>query len=301
MSAFSFNSSLSYDAAEPSIVDVIDDDTDATTLSRYLSLIDSFAKVRDDDVFPMIAFDVEGVNLSRAGSVELVSLALGDNGVYLVDVGGNRSGEKYAERVASLKKLLECRDVLKVVHDCRMDSDALYHLLGIDLKNIHDTSCFHSAISNVENVNLNDVLTYNGLPCNRVRDTNVYKSNQRFWATRPLTRDMMEWAASDVDKLIHVALNQNEVISFAQKDQLLQESKNRSTLIKQMALERRLTLQNGTPIGLFIGRKGCNIHSLEERTGTLIFKDHTYGSSFFMVFYPTISALAAVKSAMGYD
>jgi hypothetical protein len=61
---------------------VIDNDTDAVTLSRYHSIIDSFTKVRDDDVIPMIVFDVEGVNLSLAGSVELVSLALGNYSVY---------------------------------------------------------------------------------------------------------------------------------------------------------------------------------------------------------------------------
>jgi exonuclease 3'-5' domain-containing protein 1 len=281
-------------------VSVIDDDTDAVTLSRYYSIIDSFTRVRDDDITPMVAFDVEGVNLSRAGSVELVSLELRDNGVYLVDVGGRRSGQRYGERVASLKKLLECKDVLKVIHDCRMDSDALFHLLGIDLNNIHDTSSFHQAISHFKDANLNDLLSYNGLPSNRVRDTNVYRSNPRFWATRPLTREMVEWATSDVDKLIDVAVNQNKVISLDQKDQALQESKNRSTLIKQMALERRLTLQGGIPVGVFIGRKGCNIQRLEERTGTMIMKDCAYGSSFFMVFYPTVSALAAIKSAMGY-
>ena len=133
------------------------------------------------------------------------------------------------------------------------------------------------------------------------RKTNVCKSNPRFWETRPLTSKMTAWAASDVDKLIQVTDKQNKAINVAGKDRAMRESKKASTLTKHMALERRLSIQNGFPIGLFVGRKGHKIQELQERTGTIIKTYYTYESSFFLVFYPTPSALAAVKRAMGYN
>ena len=33
--------------------------------------------------------------------------------------------------------------VEKIVHDCRMDSDALFHKLGITLTHVHDTQSWY--------------------------------------------------------------------------------------------------------------------------------------------------------------
>jgi exonuclease 3'-5' domain-containing protein 1 len=41
-----------------------------------------------------------------------------------------------------LRGPLEDGRIKKIIHDCRMDSDALYHRLGITLTNVHDTSCW---------------------------------------------------------------------------------------------------------------------------------------------------------------
>ena len=48
---------------------------------------------------------------------------------------------------------------------------------------------------------LNAVLTAHNLPPNAVRDRGVYQTNERFWATRPLTKGMIEWASVDVHSL----------------------------------------------------------------------------------------------------
>ena len=37
------------------------------------------------------------------------------------------------------KEVLEDGGVCKIVHDCKADSDALFHILGINLNNVHDT------------------------------------------------------------------------------------------------------------------------------------------------------------------
>ena len=38
-----------------------------------------------------------------------------------------------------LKEVLECKDILKVFHDCRNDSGVLYKQYGILLQNVFDT------------------------------------------------------------------------------------------------------------------------------------------------------------------
>jgi hypothetical protein len=52
--------------------------------------------------------------------------------------------------------------------------------------------------------NLNSLLAYNGVSANTVRDNSVYRYNPSYWAMRPLSRQMIEWASSDVDKLLVV-------------------------------------------------------------------------------------------------
>ena len=85
-----------------------------------------------------VAFDCEGINLSRIGTVELISICFSSLKVFLIDFGGT-SDRTIQEQV---KRLFESNEIIKIIHDCRMDSDALFHRHGISLKNVHDTSCF---------------------------------------------------------------------------------------------------------------------------------------------------------------
>ena len=130
-----------------------------------------------------VAFDCEGVALSRLGTVELVSVCFSSMEVFLVDVGG----EPDPDIIKAVKVRFEDIKVTKIIHDCRMDSDALFHLHDIKLNNVHDTSCFHDEITGREHENLNNVLMHNGVEQNHSRDTNIYRVNPAFWASRPLT------------------------------------------------------------------------------------------------------------------
>src|SRR5205823_5842842 len=47
--------------------------------------------------------------------------------------------DQRAEFVACLRAVLENENCVKVLHDCRQDSAALFHQLGITLKNVVDT------------------------------------------------------------------------------------------------------------------------------------------------------------------
>lgn len=140
-----------------------------------------------------VAFDCEGVDLCRCGSLELVSLCFEHSSsssfglpgtgseVFLIDLGQQCNSVLRRARVEALKKLFESQTVTKIIHDCKMDSDSLFHLFGITLHNVHDTSCFHTIITGIEDSNLNDVLEHNGVPTNMVRDKNVYKNNPPFF------------------------------------------------------------------------------------------------------------------------
>ncbi len=237
-----------------------------------------------------VAFDCEGVNLSRLGSVEIVSICFSAEEVYLVDFGKG----KCPKIVEAVKELFECSKVTKIIHDCRMDCDALYHNHGITLNNVHDTSAYHDFIGYGQNENLNNTLSYYDIRVNDDRDKSVYKSNPNFWATRPLTKKMIDWASSDVDKLFQLAEKQLERISGAQKSSAVEKSATYARLARDMHVESGLRVYGN--IGMFIGRGGANIRSLERKTGCLIYSDRATNKWF--VFYPNDAALNTVKRKM---
>ena len=182
-----------------------------------------------------------------------------------------------------------------------MDSDALFHLHGIRVTNLHDTSCFHHAITSYEDKNLNDVLSYNGIQENEARDKSVYKLNPRFWATRPLTNKMIEWASSDVDKLLRLADKQESSLR-RRSATLHQKAKDLSTKFashaRDMSVETNLVCR--IHIGRFIGTRGCNLRSLQKRTDTLIYSSKGPSGETWFVYYSSPSGLTEVKRAMGY-
>lgn len=162
----------------------------------FISSVNDICSFRED-IDNRVAFDCEGVNLSRLGTVEIVSICFPGSGVYLIDFGKG----KCPKIVKAVKELFQCSTLTKIIHDCRMDCDALYHKHGIKVNNVHDTSAFHDFIGFGKNKNLNDTLSYYGICVNAERDKAVYKSNPNFWATRPFTQKMIDWASADVDKL----------------------------------------------------------------------------------------------------
>jgi DNA polymerase I-like protein with 3'-5' exonuclease and polymerase domains len=307
------------------MVQVISDSTEDIIINRFYGIIDALVDeegggTKDDDdgdnkkKKACVAFDVEGVNLSRVGTVELVSLAFdnvdgiitdGEESVFLVDFGKSASGgtnatDKRKRRIEMVKKLLQCGHVEKIIHDCRMDCDALFHLHGIALKNVHDTSCFHHVITGTEDANLNEVLSSNGIGENDARDKSIYKRNPEFWAGRPLTKTMIDWASSDVDKLIVLASRQKNETSSTRLAKAQSLSRQNVSTVTDMKIERGLTLRGGVHPGRFIGPRGSNIRGLQRRTGTMIYSDYGKGNNTWMVFYPNSSSLDSVKRSMGY-
>jgi exonuclease 3'-5' domain-containing protein 1 len=121
----------------------LDDGSSYTVVDCELALSDMIDTLADLPVTPpSIYVDLEGINLSRQGTISILQLyVLPKDYTYLVDVHqlrhaafsttGKHSGK-------CLKAILEAEDIPKVFFDVRNDSDALFHHFQISLSGVHD-------------------------------------------------------------------------------------------------------------------------------------------------------------------
>ena len=236
----------------------------------------------------LVVLDAEGVDLSRCGKISIVQIATRKE-CFLIDVLDKARDDPL---VNWLRGVLEDEAVTKIIHDCRMDSDALFHLLGIRLAGVYDTTCWNTAITDNENQNLNTVLANNGIKPNVLRDGNVYATNPAFWATRPLTPKMIEWAAGDVTSLFEVREKQIARATAEQAEKATAAGEFYLTVARD-AMVANVKVKYP---GLFIGTGGANLRSLQRRTSTLIYTKGSRADRIFMVFYKKPEDFATVKA-----
>lgn len=130
--------------------------------------------------------------------------------IYIFDIQSNRD----LLRSTRLRELLESHDIVKVIHDSRNDSAALYYQYGIELSNVFDTQVAHSVLQkqktrnpshNTSRINLNFLChLYDGPKGTPNKDEmkDIYRQNPRFWTQRPMSCQMVDIAAYDVFALI---------------------------------------------------------------------------------------------------
>ena len=118
--------------------------------ARVINSAEQLSECRQLQGEAMLALDCEGVNLGRLGTLSLIQIGTGNGDIFLFDV---LRCSPESEVVQWLKPILENESVIKIMHDCRKDSDALYHLLGISLACVHDTQ-----VCAEDERNLNDTL-----------------------------------------------------------------------------------------------------------------------------------------------
>ncbi|KYN32392.1 Exonuclease 3'-5' domain-containing protein 1 [Trachymyrmex septentrionalis] len=162
----------------------------------------------------VVSFDCEGINLGVRGQLTLVQIGTMSGQAYVFDLvtcpGLVQAG--------GLQKLLEHPHVTKVIHDCRNDSVNLYNQFNITLTNVFDTQAAHAVLQfqdtgkpvyKVKNVNLNTLCDHYGAPCNPLKEQlkNIYRKDQRYWSRRPITREMLIYASSDVLSLVPQVYN----------------------------------------------------------------------------------------------
>ncbi|WYZ46846.1 hypothetical protein EsH8_IX_001071 [Colletotrichum jinshuiense] len=97
---------------------------------------------------PSLFLDLEGVSLSRHGSISLITIFVQpQKHVYLVDVHVLQSATFSIATVdgTSLKSILESPTISKVFFDVRNDSDAMYSHFGVSLRGIEDVQLMEYA------------------------------------------------------------------------------------------------------------------------------------------------------------
>jgi len=239
------------------------------------------------DAATIVALDAEGIDLSREGLISIVQLATPSR-CFLVDVLGKIPDDPLIDW---LRTILESTEITKVIHDCRMDSDALKHHLNIELTNVHDTSCWHHILKGDADKGLNDTMIEYGLRPNTFRDSSVYQTNPRFWTTRPMTAQMIDWASGDVQNMFQ--LHELQSGTATERDRLRASSASQKYV--DMARTAQIGLVKVRNPGKFIGKRGASIRSLQDQTGTIIYNKGRRTDNTFMVFYHTPEALMKVQ------
>jgi ribonuclease D len=206
---------------------------------------------------PLLTMDCEGVDLCRSGSVTIVQIGTRSQ-CFLFDVLTlNRSSEiaKY------LKSILEDPAVIKIIHDAKMDADALQHLLGIRLTGVHDTQACDMLLHNRGELNLNDTLKLYGCRSNVVRDSSVYEINPAFWASRPLTPQMIKWASGDVTSLLELYEIQISKASTEMRERFRRASEEKAEHLRCMIAE-----VTSAPHTRFLSAKRCCLYPSSRAT-----------------------------------
>ena len=233
----------------------------------------------------VLTLDCEGVDLGRSGELCLIQLATRER-CFLFDV--HELATACCDMVISLKEILEDNTIVKVVHDCKMDSDALFHHLGIRLANVHDTQAWDKVLRNSVGENLNRTLLAFDCTPNVVRDCTIYSRNIRFWATRPLTPKMIEWASGDVSSLFELRDKQCVEVSVDVREKANTMSEANICFLRD-AVTDECRIRH---VGRFIGPGGSNIRALMKKIPGTFFQQRG-GTGRFMVYAPDRVKLAA--------
>ncbi|CAH0549436.1 unnamed protein product [Brassicogethes aeneus] len=157
----------------------------------------------------VIGFDCEGINLGVNGQLTLMQIATMSGFSYVFDL---ITCPKMID--FGLKKILECPDVVKIIHDCRNDAVNLLTQFNITLRTVFDTQAAHAVLTfqdtskpvyKAKSVALNALCECYGAPANPMKDQlkNIYKRDQKYWSRRPLIREMILYASADVLSLIN--------------------------------------------------------------------------------------------------
>jgi exonuclease 3'-5' domain-containing protein 1 len=166
---------------------------------------------------PSIYVDLEGINLSRHGSISIIQIyLLPRNELYLIDVHtlGKEAFSQPCSSGQTLKGILEDKNIQKAFFDVRNDSDALYAHFGVHLAGIEDIQLLELATRGGSRKFIN------GLSRCIERDAGLTLSETRMWRnikdngcqlfaperggsyevfnTRPLPEALVEYCAQGV-------------------------------------------------------------------------------------------------------
>ena len=236
-------------------------------------VLESFVEVIES--VHSIVFDMEGVNLSRAGEATLVTIGI-DTGeiksIYIFDLLNSALKDRF---ISTIKELAESERFEKIIHDCRQDADALKYQFDISLDNVFDTSVYDAELrGDVSRSKLNDVLIRYGCNPNSTRSPIRYTIDENYWFTRPLRKEMINSAAKDVTGLFllkdHLLLALDKKgLSAEEKDYISGLSSNAPSEYSSLH-EFELVSVPTSKKGLVIGTNGLNIMMIEGEHNVVI-------------------------------
>ncbi len=182
----------------------------SSRVSVVSTVSDAVMAIQDLKKNSQIGVDCEGVLLSRTGPLELVQVACPGK-VYIFDVAG-KNGEKIFQ-LGRLGELLEDKEILKIVHDCRHDSDALWHQHNVRIAPVLDLQVAFAEWRTLKGlgpglpIGLRALLKrFAALSQDDFELKMAIKSTMQndvdYWRTRPLTSEMVKYASVDVQHLV---------------------------------------------------------------------------------------------------
>jgi len=145
----------------------------------------------------ILGADCEGVSLGRWGRLCICQIAT-PHRVYIFDA--LRSGI-----VNTLRPALESPATVKVMHDCREDSSALFSQFAVRLAHVFDTQVAHTLLLEQQRhprpyqISLHELLKMHTLTNEKQGEmTTRMEDDANVWFYRPLDPELISYAAQDV-------------------------------------------------------------------------------------------------------
>ncbi|XP_073810985.1 egl_like_exo domain-containing protein [Musca autumnalis] len=213
----SYNSpSQNYFVGDTWKIKVLQNTSVIANIKQSLFVTEAMLKFAQQNQSIVVSLDCEGINLGIKGEITLIEIGTTRGEAFIFDV---RTCPEMIND-GGLKALLEHENVIKVVHDCRNDAVNLYLQFGILLRNVFDTQAAHAIVQYQESgkqvykakyISLNSLCEQYNAPINPIKEQlkQIYRRDQKYWAKRPLSREMLLYAAGDVLVLINDQLYGN--------------------------------------------------------------------------------------------
>jgi len=201
----------------------------------------------------VISVDCEGVKLDRTGELCLIQIATTYH-VFIFDALS--LGEVLFDK--GLRSILQSQNIVKVFYDCRGDSDILYHQYGVELNGVLDvalTEVFYRWLNGLGIPRYLKGYKKSVESYLKISNPNFFALKEKVsammtatgaacWRERPLSKDLLEYAAYDVKYLRELHMKLIENMSKRDMKTLYSASS------KFVAMKRDNLMDKGDPMSL---------------------------------------------------
>jgi len=162
----------------------------------------------------IIGLDCEAIEMGKKGQLSLIQISTESSArVYLFDIIAlGQSAFKYG-----LKDILESKSILKIVHDCRRDSEILFHQHQVNLTHIYDVQIAHALVQKKEQGNVpirrygfhelthTYARNFSEVAVNiKFQAKEMFINENSIWGQRPLPKLMIDYASLDAAVLLPI-------------------------------------------------------------------------------------------------